>query len=160
MNKKKVSLPERYLTKEIGIEFKACLYFFCILFFYCVYRVIGGSLHASIIHMTEMILLTYGMGYVQVYLLSDFDEAECWRMREIFYMLLCSLLYTGISLLGRWFDRNPGVTIGFALYMMLAYVCAFLVYKAKRDIDAKLLNEDLKAFQERRIEDEERDRDS
>lgn len=25
--KKKVSLWERYLTKEIGIEFKACLYF-------------------------------------------------------------------------------------------------------------------------------------
>ena len=27
-DKKKVSLWERYLTKEIGIEFKACLYFF------------------------------------------------------------------------------------------------------------------------------------
>ena len=30
---KKPTLWERYLTKEIGIEFKACLYFFALLFF-------------------------------------------------------------------------------------------------------------------------------
>lgn len=30
---RKLSLWERYLTKEIGIEFKACLYFYAILFF-------------------------------------------------------------------------------------------------------------------------------
>lgn len=82
--RKKISVWEHYLTKEIGIEFKACLYFFCILFFYSVYRVVGGSLEASIIHMSEMILLTYAMGYVQVYLLSNFDEGEHLGIKEIF----------------------------------------------------------------------------
>ncbi len=32
-DKRKTTLWERYLTTEIGIEFKACLYFFAILFF-------------------------------------------------------------------------------------------------------------------------------
>ncbi len=140
---------EQYLTKEIGIEFKACLYFFCILFFYSVYQLAGGSLEANIIHMAEMILLTYGMGYVQVYLLSNFDEGEQLQGKTVWYMALCAGIYTGASFLGKWFDRNVPVTVGFALYMILVYLCAFLVYKSKRKIDEKHLNEDLKAFQER-----------
>ena len=71
--KNKLTPWERYLTEEIGIEFKACLYFYCILFFYSMYKVIGGSWDASIIHMAEMIFATYGMGYLQVYGLSNFD---------------------------------------------------------------------------------------
>lgn len=39
--------------------------------------------------------------------------------------------------------------------MIFAYFCAFLIYKVKRSVDEKLLNADLKAFQERRFEDEE-----
>lgn len=156
-HRKKISVWEHYLTKEIGIEFKACLYFFCILFFYSVYRVVGGSLEASIIHMSEMILLTYAMGYVQVYLLSNFDEGEHLGIKEIFYMILCSAIYTGVSFFGKWFDGNMAVTVGFAAYMMVVYMCAFLVYKSKRYIDGKVLNEDLKAFQERRMDYEERD---
>ena len=39
MNKKKLTWYEKYLFDEIGIEFKACLYFFAILFFYCIYRI-------------------------------------------------------------------------------------------------------------------------
>ena len=57
--KKKVSLWERYLTKEIGIEFKACLYFFGVLFYYCTYRLCIGVTVAEILHMAEMIFLTY-----------------------------------------------------------------------------------------------------
>lgn len=154
MNKKKVSLFERYLTDEIGIEFKACLYFFCILFFYSVYRVVNGSWEASILHMLEMILLTYGMGYVQLFFMSNFDEGEKLGAKEICYTILCSGIYTGFSFLGKWFDRNLIATICFLLYMILAYVCAFLVYKVKRSIDGKILNEDLKAFQERRTKSE------
>lgn len=149
MNKKKFSIWEHYIAKEIGIEFKACLYFFCILFYYCVYRLAGGRYEADIIHMAEMILLTYGMGYIQMYLLSNFDEGEHLRGKEIFYILLCSSIYTGFSVLWNWFDKNLAVSIGFAFYIMLAYVSAFLVYKSKREIDGKLLNNDLKAFQER-----------
>lgn len=150
MSKKKVSRFERYLTEEIGVEFKACLYFFCILFFYSVYRVLNGNWDASIIHMMEMILMTYGMCYLQLYLMNNFDEGERFGVREVLYTVLCVGIYTGISYWGKWFDRNLAVTAGYAAYMMFAYVCAFLVYKAKRDIDGKLLNEDLKAFQERR----------
>ncbi len=150
MSKKKVSRFERYLTEEIGVEFKACLYFFCILFFYAMYRVLNGNFEASISHMAEMILLTYGMCYLQLYFMNNFDEGERFGVREVLYTVLCVGIYTGISYWGQWFDRNLAVTAGYAAYMMFAYVCAFLVYKAKRDIDGKLLNEDLKAFQERR----------
>ncbi len=145
----RMTLLERYLVVEIGIEFKACLYFFCILFFYSVYRMIGGRMEAGILHMGEMILLTYGMGYVQFYLLSGFDEGDRLGAREIGDLLLCVGVYTAVSYLGRWFDRSIPVTVLFALYMTLAYLCGFLVYKIKRILDAKQLNEELRAFQER-----------
>ena len=74
--KKKISLWEAYLTREIGIEFKACLYFFAILFFYCVYRLINGSREAGILEMAEMIVTCYIIGYIQVYVFGNFDEAE------------------------------------------------------------------------------------
>ena len=149
-NTKKTTFFERYIREEIGVEFKACLYFFCILFFYSVYRVIEGSLQASIVHMVEMILLTYAMGYIQLYLFSNFDEGETLGIKEIFYTMICTGIYTLVSYLGKWFDRSLTATICFAFYMIFAYVCAFLVYKAKRSIDEKILNEELKAFQERR----------
>lgn len=152
MNKyeKKLSVWEHYLSKEIGIEFKACLYFFCILFFYSVYKLSGGSNEANIMHMAEMIFLTYAMGYIQMYLLSGFDEGENLREKEVFYTVLCSCIYSGISFWGRWFNRNIAVSVGFAFYMIFVYICAFVVYKSKRELDERLLNEDLKAFQERR----------
>lgn len=153
-----VSIWEHYLAKEIGIEFKACLYFFCILFFYSIYRLLGGIYEASIIHMAEMIGMTYVMGYIQVYVLSDFDEGESLRGKEIFYMIFCALIYTGISFLAGWFDRKTGVSICFFVYIIITYLCAFLVYRSKRRIDEKLLNNDLKRFKERR-EYEEHNRD-
>lgn len=149
-----LSIWEHYLTKEIGIEFKACLYFFCILFFYSVYRLSGGTYEANIIHMAEMIGLTYAMGYIQVYILSNFDEGEYLRGKEIFYMILCSFVYTGVSFWGRWFDRKIAVSTGFFVYIMVIYLCAFLVYSSKRKIDEKLLNDDLRNFKERREHEE------
>lgn len=149
MNKEKLTFFERYLAEEISIEFKACLYFFCILFYYSIYRLAVGRTEASIIHMAEMIVMTYGMGYAQVYLLSNFDEVDSLKVKEIFYICICSLLYTGVSFLGKWFDGNMGVTVGFLFYMMFAYVCAFLIYKFKRNVDEKILNDDLKCFKER-----------
>ena len=152
--RKKVNALERYLSAEIGIEFKACLYFFCILFFYCMYRLLCSNLTASIIHMGEMILLTYSMGYFQIYALSNFDEGENLKLREFFFIFLCSGIYTLVSYFGNWFDGNIYVFSGFFCYMVIAYICAFFVYKTKRNIDARLLNEDLKAFQERQINNE------
>lgn len=152
--REKISTWERYLTKEIGIEFKACLYFFAILFFYCMYQVICGVYEANILHMAEMIFMTYAMGYLQVFVLSAFDEGEKLGAKEIGYLFFCSLLYGGVSWLGSWFDRNPWVCVGFFFYIAFTYVCAFLVYKAKRRIDEKLLNDDLRMFQERRRDEE------
>lgn len=146
---KKMSLLERYLVVEIAIEFKACIYFFCILFFYSMYRLLIGSREAEILHMGEMILLTYGMGYLQWYVLDRFDEGERLGIRETVYLLLCAGIHTVVSWLGKWFDRDVLMTVLFALFMVLAYLCGFLVYKIKRVLDAKQLNEDLRAFQER-----------
>lgn len=145
----RLSLLERYLVVEIGIEFKACIYFFSILFFYSMYRLLCGSMEASILHMGEMIFLTYGMGYLQKYGLANFDEADRLGLRGTVYLLLCVGIYTIVSWLGGWFDRRVSVTILYALFMVLAYVCGFLVYMVKRTLDAKQLNEDLRAFQGR-----------
>ncbi len=148
-SEKKVSKWERFLTKEIGIEFKACLYFFAILFFYSVYRIISGTWDANIIHMAEMIVLTYGIGYLQVYALSEFDEADSLGIKEIVYMFLCTVAYAAFSYFLKWFDKKLTVSLIFAAYVALTYFCAFLIYKIRRSIDNRILNEELKEFKKK-----------
>ena len=97
---KKKSMSERlknYWGIEVAIEYKACLYFFCILFFYCCYLVAHKVYAASILHMAEMILGTYAMGYLQVYLLGNFDEAERFGKKEALKTGCCTLLYAAAS---------------------------------------------------------------
>lgn len=147
--KDKLSLWERYLSKEIGIEFKACLYFFALLFYYCMYKVCCGIYTASILHMAELILLCYLMGYIQVYLLGNFDEADRLGGREITGLLISTGIYTLLAWVFGWFDRKLPVTAGFAAYVAFVFVCAFLVYRRKRRIDDKKLNDDLNLFQTR-----------
>ncbi len=142
----KVSLWERYLTKEIGIEFKACLYFFAILFFYCVYRLATGSAQAGILHMAEMILACYLIGYLQVYVLWNFDEADRIGGREITGVAVCTLLYGTLSYFLGWFDKRVPVTLGLMVYLVVAYLCVILIYRTKRRIDDKQLNEELAVF--------------
>ncbi len=91
-NKTKTTLWEKYLTKEIGIEFKACLYFFAMLFFYCVYRLCTGRVSAEILHLTEMIFTCYFIGYMQVYLFWNFDEADTLGKKEICGMIICTVI--------------------------------------------------------------------
>lgn len=146
---KKPSLWERYLTKEIGIEFKACLYFFALLFFYCCYRLGTGRTVADILHMAEMIFLTYIVGYLQVYLLWNFDESDSLGKKELLGLGICTVIYTVISYLCSWFERNLWVTLGFAAYVIFLYICVFLVYKCRRSIDDKILNADLELFKNR-----------
>ncbi|MEE1305090.1 MAG: DUF3021 domain-containing protein [Agathobacter sp.] len=148
MNKSenKPSLWERYLTKEIGIEFKACLYFFAFLFYYCVYRLYIGLEVADILHMAEMIFSTYIVGYIQVFLLWNFDESDSFGKKEILGVLICTSIYAALSYFCGWFDRNIYVTIGFIAYLIFMYICVFLVYKCRRKIDDKILNYDLDMF--------------
>lgn len=143
----KLTVWERYLTHEIGIEFKACLYFFAILFFYCVYRMINKEFNAEMIHMAEMIFTCYIIGYIQVYLFNNFDEAESIKAKELFGMIVCTVLYSLVSYLGKWFDGKVVVTLILAAYILFTYVCVFIIYKSKRIIDDKKLNEELKLFQ-------------
>lgn len=137
-----------YLSKEIAIEYKACLYFYSILVFYCIYLVCKGVFHASILHMCEMIGSTYLMGYLQIYCLDNFDEAERFGGREFMKTIICSIIYTGVSFLFGWFDRNIWVTLLFLAFFMFAYWCVYLINKMKRNIDTKNLNELLEQFKE------------
>ena len=140
---------KQYLGSEIGIEFKACLYFFAILFFYSMYRILQGSFFANIIVMAEMIFSTYIIGYIQVYLLGNFDEAEQLTWREILASVFCSIVYSGISFLGKWYDRNITVTVLFFCYILFCYICVFFVYKVKRDVDTAVLNHELENFKKK-----------
>ena len=150
MNKKKLTWFERYLFDEIAIEFKACLYFFAIMFFYCLYRLSCNKVDAMILHMAEIIFLTYVMGYVQTFLLKRFDEAYEWRIRSTLYMIICSFLYTVASYLCDWFDRSLFVSGLFFFYICFMYVCCFWLYRVRRRIDEKIMNRDLQALQERK----------
>ena len=145
--KNKLTLWERYLTKEIGIEFKACLYFFAILFFYCVYRMLQDSFDAEILHMAEMIAACYIIGYIQVYLFDNFDESDSPGVKGYTGMIVCTCLYCLVSYLGGWFDRKITVTLILAAYILLTYICVFLIYRSKRRIDDRKLNEELRIFQ-------------
>ncbi len=146
---KKVSLWEKYLTREIGIEFKACLYFFAILFFYCVYKLVNHIYTADILHMAEMILLCYVIGYVQVFLFNNFDEAEKLGVKETIGIVVCTFVYTVLSFVLGWFEKKPGWTAGFAVYVIILYLCVFLIYYTKRKIDDKELNKELELFKAR-----------
>ncbi|MBP5600379.1 MAG: DUF3021 family protein [Lachnospiraceae bacterium] len=146
-NDKKLTIWERYLTNEIGIEFKSCLYFFAILFFYCMYKVINGSMEANIIHMAEMIFSCYIICYLQILVFWNFDEADKLGIKECVGMVICTLIYTLVSFVGNWFDRKIVPSLLLAAYILVMYLCVFFIYKTKRRIDDKKLNEDLKLFQ-------------
>lgn len=148
MRDKAVRGFKRYLSEEIAIEYKACLYFFAILFFYCVCLIWNGTYSARILHMAEMILATYCMGYIQVYGLHNFDEAEKLSGREAASMISCTALYTASSFLFGWFGQNMAVTGIFFCYVLFMYWCAYLVNKIKRNIDTENLNKMLKKFKE------------
>lgn len=154
MSKKILSYIEQYLTKKIGAEIKCCLTFFLILCFYCLYRWVGGLTEAGIIHMLEMILLAYVLQWIQVLIHADFDEVDRLGLKEWMVILLGSLIYAFVGHIGKWFDNSIAVSIAFWFYMVIAYLCTFLIYKIKRVIDAKLLNMDLKYFKERLRESE------
>lgn len=137
-----------YLSKEIAIEYKACLYFCYILFFYLSYLLCTGRDSASILFMFEMIITTYFVGYLQVYFLRNFDESEWLGRREAAAICLCSGIYGLVSLLLNWFERKFLVTVIFFGYFLLCYICVYLCNKVKRKIDTERLNVMLTAYKE------------
>ena len=149
MSKKIRYFLECYLTRKIGVEIKCCLMFFLILCFYCTYRWIVNFTQAGIIHMLEMVLLAYLIGWIQNLLHYDFDEVDALNIRVWMSVIISSLVYAVVGHFAGWFDGSIGVCIGYGGYMVCAYLCAYLIYKMKRTIDAKHLNEDLHQFQKR-----------
>lgn len=139
-----------YLSREIGIEFKACMYFFVILFYYCTCRFCEGIYQVPILVLAEIIATTYLMGYIQVYLLANFDEGDSFGIRGAISSVFCSAVYTGLSLVLGWFGRNWYEMAGFFIYLICAYICMYLVYKIKRKMDTRQLNDSLDAFKSRR----------
>ncbi len=142
-------LLECYLTKKIGVEIKCCLMFFLILCFYCIYRWAVAFTQADIIHMLEMVVVAYLIGWIQNLLHYDFDEVDALQIRVWGSVIISSLVYATVGHFAGWFDGNIGVCVGFGLYMICAYLCSYLIYKIKRTIDSKHLNEDLYQFQKR-----------
>ncbi|MDO5154622.1 MAG: DUF3021 family protein [Eubacteriales bacterium] len=137
---------KRYVWAEIGIEFKACLYFFAFLFYVCMFWLIKGEYSVSILHMAEMILSTYIMGYVQVFVLDNFDESEKITPKTIGCILLCTMIYTVLHYVLNWTDHSVVSNGGFFLYVLVCYVSVFWVYRLKRKMDTEVLNQDLENF--------------
>lgn len=156
MSKKVLSFIEQYLTKKIGAEIKCCLTFFLILCFYCVYRWFSGFTEAGIIYMLEMVLLAYVLQWIQVLIHADFDEVDRLSVKEWLLIIIGSGVYGIAGHFFGWFDGNIAVGIGYGVYMIVTYLCTFLIYKIKRSIDAKMLNNDLKHFHERRLQEGDR----
>lgn len=138
-----------FMAREAGIELKAALYFWCILFFYSAFRLLNGVWEAEILHLFQMIFTTYFMGYLQMYAFANFDEGERFGLKSFLYAVLCSGLYTAVAYVFRWLETSGVALLLFFCYLLLAYVCAWWMYKVKRAGDTKTLNADLKAFQER-----------
>lgn len=134
------------LSTEIGIEYKACLYFSCIVFFYSAYLLVQKNYAASVAVLWEMVLAAYAMGYLQVYLFRNFDEAERLGKKEIGGILFCTCLYAGISWGFNWFDKSAPATLLYAVYMLLCYGSVFWGNKIKRMIDTENLNKMLTEF--------------
>lgn len=136
----------RYLGAEIWIEYKACLYSFCMMVFYCIYLLCRGIYQASILVLFEMVVTAYVMGYAQVYLLKNFDESDRLGRHEISSILMCSAVYTLVSFVLTWFERNLPATGLFFLFMLFSFGCVCVVNRLRRIYDTRNLNRMLEEF--------------
>lgn len=142
---------EKFFAAEIGIEFKAALYFYSILLFYIGFLLINGQFHARIAVILEMIAATYIMGYAQVFLLGNFDEAEQITASVVTKAIACSAVYTAASFLLGWFDRNALFTAVFFAFMLIFYACSYWLYSFRRRVSTKELNTELEHFKQKKI---------
>lgn len=149
MAKRSWGLAELWLTRKIGVELRCCLSFFLILFYYSVFRLLCGVTEASILHMAEMMLLAYLVGWVQSLLRADFDEIDGFGVKETAVLIIGPAVYALGGWLWGWFGGNVVATVLYFVYMIGCGLSTYLLCRIKRSIDAKLLNEDLKAFKSR-----------
>lgn len=146
---KKSSFKEKfmhYLGAEVWIEYKACLYSYCMMVFYCVFLLCQRIYQARILILSEMVLVAYFMVYLQVYPLKNFDESDRFGKHELLSTLLCSFLYMLISYMLNWFERSFLATGLFFLFMLFSFCCVYLVNKIRRAYDTRNLNRMLADF--------------
>lgn len=139
-----------FLSREVAIEYKACLYFSCVLAYYCFYLLLQKIYLARILYLFEMVFCAYLMGYLQVYAMGNFDEAEQIGKREAAWILFCSATYAAMAHLLGWFGRSYLAAGGFGGFMLFCYFCVFLCNKIKRSIDTENLNKMLSEYKEKR----------
>lgn len=82
--------------------------------------------------MAEMILSCYAIGYAQVFLFWNFDEADQLRWKEMIGMVICTALYCLISYFCGWFDKQLLITALFAAYILL-HIFACFIYTNQRE---------------------------
>lgn len=146
---KKSSFKEKfmhYLGAEVWIEYKACLYSYCMMVFYCIFLLCQRIYQARILILSEMVLVAYFMVYLQVYPLKNFDESDRFGKHELLSTLLCSFLYMLISYMLNWFERSFLATGLFFLFMLFSFCCVYLVNKIRRAYDTRNLNRMLADF--------------
>lgn len=131
---------KKALLNEIAIDFKACVYFFCVVFFYCAVQLCQGVFSVKIITLAEIVITNYIICYVQTYLFKDFDESDQFGTNEAAGLLMCTFLYVAASLLLNWFGGSELITALFAGFIILTYICVILCYAVKRKLDTKQLN--------------------
>lgn len=136
------------MSNEIGLEFKASLYFFCMTFFYSLVQLFKGIYTLDILILAEIVFANYIICNVQMYLLKNFDESYKFGKNEVVGTVVCTAIYTVLSYTLNWFGRGITVTVLFTAFVMLCYICIFLVYKIKRDIDTKYLNNMLEKYKQ------------
>ena len=119
MKAKIIASLKKALVNEIKIDFRACVYFFCVVFFYCAAKACQGVFRVDIITLVQIVLTNYVICYLQTYLFSDFDESDRFGASEISGILTCAFCYTASSLLFGWFGGSEPVTALFALYMVI-----------------------------------------
>ncbi|WP_317334924.1 DUF3021 domain-containing protein [Streptococcus orisratti] len=131
---------EGFLSQEIANEYKTAVYCFCVYFFYSTYQLLQGRTTANIYYLIEMVIVTYVITQIQVFLFNNFDEADRLARRELLGLIVCSCLYGLVGQWLSWFDGNLLAAACFVIYVMLEYLTIFIANKIKRSIDSKKLN--------------------
>ena len=136
-----------FLSREIAIDYKTCIYTLCLLIFDA-----GFQYHISILFLIEMITCAYIVTYVQVYLFNDFDEAKRFSLKEWVELLACIILYDLLAYLLGWFGRGnvAWVLIFFSVYLLICYFSIYIANKIKRKIDTNRLNQLLEDYKKKK----------
>lgn len=141
-----------FLSKEIAIDYKTCIYALCVLIFDAGFQLWHHQYYISILFLLEMITCAYIVTYVQVYLFNDFDEAKRFSLKEWVELLVCIILYDLLAYLLGWFGRGnvAWVLIFFSVYLLICYFSIYIANKIKRKIDTNRLNQLLEDYKKKK----------